>query len=323
MYFERRINRGVIVQMVFGSHLYGTSTPTSDKDFKGIFLPHQEGDLYLCKTPKSMSLSTKTGEGKNTPDDIDAEFYSYQEFIKLACEGQTVALDMLHAPKDMLIHSSWIWDKIVAERSRFYTKNLNAFVGYARRQASKYGIKGSRLSSAQSFIDLLNRYPDDAKLSVLWNEIQTNEHVQYFEVASPVRHIQICGKLLQETFRVDYSREVIQKFVDAYGHRAEQAARNEGIDWKAVSHAIRAAYQVQELLTTGNITFPLKEAEYIKAVKSGKFDYVTEVAPKLENMMTELETLSAKSNLPERADRKYWDEFIVKTLKMEYELSAI
>ena len=47
-----------IVKLVFGSRLYGTSTPESDKDFKGVFLPSRE-EILLGKIPKSLTEKTK------------------------------------------------------------------------------------------------------------------------------------------------------------------------------------------------------------------------------------------------------------------------
>ena len=321
MYLNPEINRGVIVQMKFGSHLYGTDTPASDTDYKGVFMPQLINDLILTRTPESLSINTKKGYGKNTPNDVDTEFYSLHKFIRLACEGQTVALDMLHAPQNMLVYSSWVWDEITKERSRFYTRNLSAFVGYARRQASKYGIKGSRLNTAKEFINLLNWYPNDAPLSALWDALPSeDEHIHFVQSRTHIRQIQVCGKTIQETYKVGYVKDMLQKFHDAYGKRAIEASHNEGIDWKAISHAIRASYQVREILTEGNITYPLREAQYIKDVKAGKFDYATEVAPKLESMLTELDMLSLQSLLPYEVDRKYWDDFIVKVIKREYKL---
>ena len=40
-------------------------------------------------------------------------------------------------------------------RQQFYTKNLKSFIDYARRQASKYGIKGSRINAALQILELL------------------------------------------------------------------------------------------------------------------------------------------------------------------------
>lgn len=172
-----------IVEIKFGSQLYGTNSESSDTDIKGIFLPSKE-EVLLGRIPKSINTTTKKGDSKNSSDDVDTEMYSLHYFIKLACEGQTVALDMLHAPNEMcdinrqvsykLVESKFldkriagkqhkielpslsnIWLDLQANRSRFYTKNLDAFVGYCRRQASKYSCRGSRLDTVDKVIKIL------------------------------------------------------------------------------------------------------------------------------------------------------------------------
>lgn len=117
-----------IVKMIFGSHLYGLNTESSDKDYKGIFLPSKE-EILLGKIPKTIDLSTNKTNQKNSKEDIDVEYYSLHYFIKLACMGETAALDMLHAPENMLVETSDIWKEIIKNREKFYTKNLKAFVG--------------------------------------------------------------------------------------------------------------------------------------------------------------------------------------------------
>ena len=144
----------IVVKMKFGAHLYGTATPESDVDYKGIFLPTKE-ELLLGRVPKSHNYSTGKDESRNTRNDIDIELYSFHYFIKLACDGQTVAMDMLHAPEEMILQSSNIWKEILKNRHTFYTKNLKSFIDYARRQASKYGIKGSRINAALQILELL------------------------------------------------------------------------------------------------------------------------------------------------------------------------
>ncbi len=107
----------IIVKMIFGSHLYGTATSESDLDYKGIFLPSKE-EILLGNIPKGYSYSTRATDAKNTADDTDVELYSLHYFIKLACEGQTVALDMLHAPDAMIMESSDIWTSIVEPKAQ-------------------------------------------------------------------------------------------------------------------------------------------------------------------------------------------------------------
>ncbi len=314
---------GSIVKMIFGSHLYGTNTENSDKDYKGVFMPSKE-QIFLGKIPKSYSEQTKKGIGKNISKDVDTEIYSLHYFIKLACEGQTVALDMLHAPDNMILETSEIWKQIVKERSRFYTKSMNAFVGYARRQAAKYGIKGSRLAAAKRVLDFINskdanpKTGDDAKfwkVKEVWNELPRGEHIHDNEIDPNGNQVyEVCGKKVQDTASLEYLYNVVDKFYKAYGERARQAEQNLGIDWKAISHALRAAYQTKEILLEGNITYPLEQAKFLKLVKSGFYDYNTVVAPILESLMTEVEMISSCSDLPEKVDRKFWDEFIIKEI---------
>ncbi len=300
----------LIVKMKFGSHLYGTATTDSDMDYKGIFLPSRE-QILLGKIPKCHSFSTGNGITRNTSADIDLEIYSLHYFIKLACEGQTVAMDMLHAPQDMLIEKSDIWEAIVNQRHRFYTRNLNAFITYARRQASKYGIKGSRLSAAQSVLAVLRSTDPDRKLRDIWQDLPRIDHCHETGTdPNGMRQYQVCGKTFQESASIGYVIPILEKFYDEYGHRAKLAAENKNIDWKAVSHALRAAIQTKEIMTTNTITFPLKDAGYLIQVKQGELDYKTCVAPHLESMMEELENLVKTSRLPEKADTDYWDRFV-------------
>lgn len=306
-----------IVKMIFGSHLYGTATPESDKDFKGIFMPTKE-QIFLGHIPKSYNETTKKGTEKNTPDDVDTEIYSLHYFIKLACEGQTVALDMLHAPDNMIIESSEIWKEIVKNRDKFYTKNLKAFIGYARRQASKYGIKGSRLNAAKKVISFLLDYDDSQRMEFVWNQLPIEEHLYMLETnRNNIRQYQVCGKIIQETAKIGYVLDILTRFYEEYGNRAKEAAENKNIDWKAVSHALRAAYQVEELLKDNTITFPLKKAVFLREVKQGQHDYKNIVAPTLEDIMTKVETLSEKSDLPAKAGRKFWDKFIIRTIERD------
>jgi hypothetical protein len=304
----------LIVKMKFGAHLYGTATESSDLDYKGVFLPARE-EIQLGRIPKCRAFTTGDSLSKNQAADVDEEIYSLHYFIRLACEGQTVALDMLHAPEPAWIVSSDIWRQIVAQRQRFYTKSLHNFVAYARRQAAKYGIKGSRLNAAAQVLAVLKHHPPETRLRRLWDVLPRNEHC--FETApapTGLRQYQVCGKAFQETVAVGHVRPILEKFFDDYGQRARLAARNQEIDWKAVSHALRAAIQIREILTLGTIRYPLADAPFLMAVKAGRLDYATEVAPALEKLMAEVEDLLERSTLPERADSAYWDRFICETL---------
>ena len=231
---------------------------------------------------------------------------------------------MLHAPDEMILEKSYLWDLIVERRDKFYTKSLEAFVCYARKQAAKYGIKGSRLNETKMVMEFLKGYDDETKLNTIWDVLPEGEHIHNdTQDKNGLRLYQVCGKQFQETVKVSYVIPILKKFYDTYGARARQAERNENIDWKAISHAIRAAIQVKELLTKKTITFPLKEADFIRKVKNGELDYKTVVAPHLEALMDEVEVLSEKSEFPDEVDRAYWDNFIIYLVCKYYNISWV
>jgi hypothetical protein len=307
----------IIVKMKFGAHLYGTETLESDLDYKGIFLPTKE-ELLLGRVPKCYNYSTGEDDLRNTKEDIDFELYSLHYFLKLACDGQTVAMDMLHAPEKMILEKSRIWGEIFRNKQRFYTKNLKSFIDYARRQASKYGIKGSRINAALQVLEILKDEDPSKKMKTVWDQLPRVEHC--YDISpdpNGMRQYQVCGKSFQESATIGYVIPIIKKFYDEYGRRAKLAAKNQNIDWKAVSHALRAAYQTKEILTENTITFPLRNADFLRKVKQGTLDYLTEVGPELETLMEEVERLALASNLPDTVDQKFWDQFICDTLERE------
>ena len=307
----------ILFKTVFGSHLYGTDNDKSDRDFKGVYLPEQK-DVILGRVKKTITFnSNKNDNIKNTKDDVDIEYYSLHYFIKLACQGQTVALDMLHAPMDKIIVTSEIWEQIYSERKRFYTKNLDAFVGYARKQASKYGLKGSRLAVAKDFLDLISGFDSNTRLESIWNLLPSSgEHTKKLgKNNNGVYEFKICGKILQSRMKIEHAYNCIKKYYDEYSDRAKLAEKNDGIDWKAVSHACRAALQVREILLNNTITFPLRQAKLLKEIKSGILSYSNFVSPYLENLMSEIDELSSKSQLPDTVDVTFWDDFIYNVYK--------
>ena len=109
--------------------------------------------------------------------------------------------------------------------------------------------------------------------------------------------------------------DILARFYEEYGKRAREAAENKNIDWKAISHALRAALQVRELLQHNTITFPLKDATVLRRIKQGELDYKKIVAPMLEDLMAQVEELSEKSKLPAKVDRKFWDDFIINAVE--------
>ncbi len=274
--------------------------------------------VLLGSVPKSYSRSTGDNSTRNRPSDIDYDCYSLQHFIKLACEGRTAAFDMLHAPDSMILEKTGVWDRIISNRRRFYSRNIRSFIEYARRQTAKYGIKGSRLNAVSVFMNVLRSAGPEIRLADVWDLLPVNEHSREIS-ASPegIRQYSICGRTFQDRVKVRHVLPALEKFYETYGSRARLAAENREIDWKAVSHAFRAAWQMKEIFTKGTIEFPLECAGLLVRIKRGELDYPSELAPALEALIDEVEELSLKSDLPDTVDRAFWDRFICEVLDQE------
>ena len=100
----------------------------------------------------------------------------------------------------------------------------------------------------------------------------------------------VCGKVHMGDITIGEFHERIKKEYDKYGARARLADLNQGIDWKAVSHAMRAVYQMKELISTGKILFPLTMAPVITEIKLGKMKW-KEVSEMVYNGLNEVDSM--------------------------------
>ena len=324
-------DRNVLVIMKFGSHLYGLDTPESDTDYKGIFIPTAE-EILLQKVPKSINITPHKAEQgiKNGADDVDIELYSLQYFIELCLKGETVGVDMIHCNDENVVYCSdeTLWDYIQGERHSFYSKNLSMLASYCRKQAAKYGCKGSRISDARGVITKLReaifRFGPERRMDYIWDGfLPKGEHIKFVpNKKTDEIHFQVCGVKFQKTQKISYVIDILDDFIKKYGHRALLAEKNEGIDWKAVSHAVRYALQLEELFETGDIRFPLKDADFIKQIKAGELDYTSAVAPYLDQVIDAVEVGASITPFPTKADRTPWDNFIKVYHKYVVELES-
>jgi hypothetical protein len=317
----------LVVEMRFGSHLYGTATPQSDIDVKAVYVPDAR-DILLQRVRNAVSTSPEKAPGeKNAPGDVDRDSYSLQRYLDLLAEGQTVALDMLYAPDFAFTRTpSPIWREIQANAHRLVTRRASAFVRYCRQQANKYGIKGSRIAAARQALAMLTaaeaRCGATAKLAAAEAEVadlaSISDHAALLDLPMPggqlVRHLEVCGKKMPFTASVRSAREVVQRLVDEYGQRALQAERNEGVDWKALSHAVRVGREALELFETGRITFPLPCAAEILSIKRGERPYQA-VAETIDQLLVAVEFAATSSALPEEPDREFIDDLVVRTYR--------
>jgi len=315
----------ILIKAMAGSHLFGTSTSESDMDYKGVFLPTRE-QILLGNYKESLSQSTGDDQSKNSKDDEDIELYSLKKFCKMIARGDTAALELLFTPEHMIIEKDPLWDDILAIRDQLLSSRVSAMIGYARQQANKYGIKGSRMGDLNNVIKILRKHETECegpKLKHAWEDILHDlkdfEHVHEITLSSKhedspeVPALDILGKRFDYHCNFDYVLQIMTRIYKNFGQRAREAKKNNGIDWKALSHATRVSIQGIELLTTGKITLPLKEKDVklVKNIKSGSMDY-PDVQNILESLLAQLELAKSVSKLQEKVPQEVLDELVIR-----------
>lgn len=325
---EIQIRMNKILTTTFGSHIYGTDTPKSDTDIKGIFIPDAQ-DILLCKAPKNVTTNTKADDSlKNTSSDVDTEYFAVHNFLNQLLQGQTFALDMIFTPQKHYLQDSDEWQEILKYRDQFIHKDIKPFFGYARQQAAKYGVKGSRMNVIRLALNLFKQFDAKKTLGHYATELevftkQVNEEfvknmndrelVKLFKkddsTEPDIVYIEICDKQAQYTAKVQLVIDMLQKMEKNFGERARLAALNEGVDFKALSHAVRVGREAIELLNTGHITFPRPEAKLLLDIKTEQLPYV-QVAPMIEDIFQELLEAEKNSKLPSAPNKLLADKII-------------
>ncbi len=299
--------------MKFGSHLYGTATPSSDEDFKGVFMPTAE-QILLGRIPKTHREGETDDTRKNEPGELDCQFYSLHHFLRLATQGQTVAIDMLFAPENCVFKDTehgWIWDDLIKNRKLLLSKQMNAFTGYARSQAAKYSLKGDRLNKLREFLAIVENYKELLPLRNIWDKLpKDGERVN----PQGIRELNICGKWIGEGVHTADAATIVGHQIARYGKRADDAANAAGIDWKAISHAVRVTKELLEILSFGEVTFPLRDADLLLKIKQGKLS-LEEVQDIIDRDLAFVELQTRQSTLPDRVDQKFWENWLIDITK--------
>lgn len=306
----------IIFKTKFGSHLYGTQTPTSDTDIRGVYLPSAR-DILLQRVKSTLRLTPQNSERKNTAEDVDEEYWSLQHFLKKAGEGEITALDVLFASESLeaTIVGSTEWIEITENRHRLLTRRAKAALGYCRNQANKYGIKGSRMAAAEAAVQFLEgaKVRNEPLGELDLSELLAIEHIEIATTKTPSgrdqSHLSVCNRKSPLDATVKNALGIYRKLWQDYGERARAAKDSHGVDWKALSHAARVGYQTLELLRYGHITFPRPERALLVEIKQGErsYQYVSGV---VEALLEAVEEEATKSALPDQPDTNWINAFV-------------
>lgn len=285
----------IIFNGVFGSALYGLSTPSSDEDYKGGYMP-TEKELIFNKYKDSIEIQT---------DEVDYGFYAATKFVKILSKCDTVSNDMIHTPQEFTLTSTPLWEKIRSHRSDLYCKSARGLLGYIRTQALKYSHKQERFKEMKELLGLILGTNLDVKIkdTTLPEIIQRSgfKFIKHVPAKGDVSgNIDVCGSRYQLNSAVGYLTQGVEQKLSRYGERTKEGDKKGG-DFKSMSHSYRVLIQMKEMIETRDIIFPLVKAPEIMKVKLGEIP-TEDVMAKLDDVYHEVVALLEQSDLPEDAD---------------------
>jgi predicted nucleotidyltransferase len=112
--------------VIRGSQAYGTSLPTSDTDYAGVYIQSIEDILVF-------GYKDQINDTKN-----DTVFYEVKRFLELLGSNNPNILELLNTPEDCILYKNPIMDEILKHKEDFITKTCaKSFAGYAIQQIKK------------------------------------------------------------------------------------------------------------------------------------------------------------------------------------------
>ena len=294
----------LLAKTLFGSNLYGTNIAGSDTDYRSIYLPPIEDCLLL-----------RVRDAWTDKSEQDAAFFSLQKFLSMAVQGQSIAIELLCAPLSANQVTSPLWERLQANRHRFFSKSMHSFLGFAKSMASKYSTRVDRLHETEAVLGLLTKHALCYRLGLLWDILPESTNCQKTtndrQTGSDKRVYRVCGRDIQVSVTVPYAISIVQKIVNSYGERVRKVESG-NIEWKALMHAFRAAYQVRDIVQFNDLHFPLKQADWLRELRLGHLDFRKEALDqRLDDLITDVQHQIDSSGLPDKADSAFADSVVL------------
>lgn len=310
-----------ILEIVAGSHLYGTSTPQSDEDFVGIFMPPPEY-VYGLQTVNEIdfSIADKGEDGKNTADAIDRKLYEFRKFISLAQGNNPNIMEMLFVPEESIKFINHIGRKLLEARDLFPSKQaVPKFKGYANSQKHKMIIRRDHFNDLREGYNALCEMGDNQCLV----EVMSKEYLMMDDEAGVLRplfwtkegakHIHVGDLCFEPGLYVKKVRNKLKERLNKVTNRSELVLKH-GYDTKFGSHLIRLLYEGLDILNEGKLVFPLKNAEFLLSIKNGALS-LKEILELADDLEAKYEEAEKKSSIPKTPDFNKIEKFTIETLQ--------
>lgn len=335
----------LIFRCLAGSHLYGTNTPQSDIDERGVFIADE---TYF------YGFLNRVEQFEDKKNDIT--YFEIRKFMQLAMENNPNIIELLFVPKDKWLQNSVDWLQISKNRDLFVSKKSKfTFSGYAHSQfnriklhrswllnpptkkpkRSDYGLSESKSDLTKDQIGALNvlvamKLENVKEFHPLKEQLEQMQETYDFKALckqfpnldkEATQAILPISDQFIEILQKENSYAMAERYFNQYenwkkNRNPERAKLEEkyGFDTKHGSHLVRLITEGEELLTTGKITFPRPDAKFLLEIKNGTYKY-EEISNLLESFDLKFNELYEKSVLPHTANKVAIDKLCQKITK--------
>ena len=172
---DPRLGNNIILLTIGGSRAYGTNTPTSDWDIRGIAVEDADQLLGYTQNKFEQYIDNKT----------DTVIYGFNKYIKMLMECNPNILEIVGSNR--FIYISPLGEKIIQNLDKFITSRVGAkFAGYANAQLAKIrnAMYGDALSEEEK---------KSQELNAIKNAMSTfNEHYKHYKRFKKKQPIYYC-----------------------------------------------------------------------------------------------------------------------------------
>jgi hypothetical protein len=310
------ISNRTIYTTSYGSHLYGTSTPSSDLDIVSIIVPKYD-DLLLQKTGQFASKHSVV-------DGLDVTTHALPKIISDICSGNSTALEILFSTSGLQDRQlTSVWSRIYMNRHVLLTKQSASLIGYCKSQSKKYDVRGDKMKAVLDLLVFYNsfiRFYNVTTVGEMYNKYSEqfkmfgNGYVTVINIpqksGGAIDYLSICGRKIPFTIHHKAIIDSLEHLYTEYGARTKEAANGDGVDWKGMMHSVRIAEQAVEFFTTGDMTFPRPNANYLLAIRNKEINY-HEVSLKIDQLLLDVEASAKVSYLQEKPVQEVVDEMLL------------
>jgi len=312
-----------IMECYSGSHAYGTSTPESDVDYRGLFV-----------APRIYTTPFHTIEQYTAPKPEDRVLYEVSKFLKLVSDQNPNVIEFLWVDDDSILFRNEIYDYLRSQREKLLSSQAKfRFAGYAFSQLERIKGHNKWINNPQpkepprqtDFVKLVHNFSDDKILKIdiydyrddyrlipfegnlfglyVMKDYQTfNDDYTLNSVYDPDEDafVNDDGTRRHPLFVVKFCKEEYlhakRKHKDYWTWKKERnpirAALEEkyGYDCKHAMHLVRLMRMCKEILTEGVVHVKRPDAEELLAIRNGSLTYeqVLQLAAQYDNEMNDL-----------------------------------